>query len=32
VKLFYSYVKPEANGAMLESWSQLNLQTQFFVF
>jgi hypothetical protein len=29
VKLFYTYVKPDSPGL---TWSQINLQTQFFVF
>jgi hypothetical protein len=33
VKLFYTYVKPEADGApALTAYSQINLQTQFFIF
>ena len=33
VKLFYTYVKPEAdNVTTLSAYSQINLQTQFYVF
>jgi hypothetical protein len=33
LKLFYTYVKPEADNApALAAYNQINLQSQFFVF